>query len=85
MCKMTWMITLSTLQKVRVIEPPFPTGMRMVWRPVEAPLILSCLSWLAGIVSTVCCEPDCPECSFNMPTRCKTNTHTQIFLAIAKE
>lgn len=59
-----WLLRFSELSQ-RCL--PFPTGMSMVCSPPDPVPTPSCLSWLAGMVKTVCWELEPPEWIFSMP------------------
>lgn len=62
-----------------VLGSPFPTGIRMVCSPAEpVPTLASCLSWLAGMVSSVCCEVEPPEWIFSSPAKMPAAPHRSL-------
>lgn len=59
-----WLLHFSELSQGCL---PFPTGMSMVCSPPDPVPTPSCLSWLAGMVKTVCWELEPPEWIFSIP------------------
>lgn len=57
------------------VNLPFPTGMSMVCSPPDPVPTPSCLSWLAGMVKTVCWELEPPEWIFSIPGEKQNKTH----------